>query len=153
MVYDVTKLAGGEVRLGNTDVGGSVTLRLPLRRAQTQQAPGLVLLVEDNPDLRGLIRDMLIDMEHTVIEAASVEEAHALLASVSEISMVLSDISLEGDATGVDLIKSLRTDGTPSFLMTSLPQTHPLYIEGAARAPVLSKPFDVEQLDAFLHTR
>ena len=153
MVYDVTKLAGGEVRLENTEVGGCVTLRLPLRRAKRDATPGLALLVEDNPDLRGLIRDMLTEMGHTVIEAASVDEAQILLAQVPDISIVLSDISLEGEATGVDLIRTLPSDGVPSFLMTSLPNTHPLYIEGAARAPVLSKPFSAGQLDAFLHAR
>ncbi|MEQ9692580.1 PAS-domain containing protein [Shimia sp. SDUM112013] len=153
MVYDMTKLAGGEVRLENTVVGGCVTLRLPLRRVHDETAPGLVLLVEDNPDLRGVIRDMLTDMNHTVIEAASVDEARALLESVPEISMLLSDISLEGEASGVDLIRSLPPDGIPCFLMTSLPKTDPLYIEGAARVPILSKPFSVDQLDSFLHTR
>jgi len=153
MVYDMTKLAGGDVRLGNTDTGGCVTLRLPLRRSSTDSRPGLVLLVEDNPDLRGLIREMLTGMDHSVIEAASVDEAQSLIAELPDISLVLSDISLEGGATGVDLIKSLPADGVPAFLMTSLPKTHPLYIEGAARAPVLPKPFDASRLAAFLHPR
>ena len=153
MVYDVTKLAGGEVRIENTDRGACVTVRLPLRFAGLDDSPGLVLLVEDSPDLRGLIRDMLTDMGHSVIEATSVDEARTLLHEVPGISLVLSDISLEGETTGVDLIRDLPSDAVPAFLMTSLPQTHPLYIEGAARAPVLSKPFGADQLDAFLHAR
>lgn len=153
MVYDMTKMAGGEVRLENTDVGGCVTLRLPLRRARTSTTPGLVLLVEDSPDLRGLIREMLTEMGHTVIEAASVDETHILLNEIPDISIILSDISLEGETTGVDLIRSLPSGGVPFFLMTSLPQSSPLYIEGAARAPVIQKPFDASQLDAFLHSR
>lgn len=153
MVYDMTKLAGGEVRLENTRKGGCVTLRLPLRFARTDTTPGLVLLVEDSLDLRGLIRDMLIDMGHSVIEAASVDEARTLLAEIPDISILLSDISLEGETTGVDLIRSLPADAVPFFLMTSLAQTHPLYIEGAARAPILQKPFSAEQLDALLHAR
>ncbi|WP_243613549.1 hybrid sensor histidine kinase/response regulator [Shimia aestuarii] len=153
MVYDMTKLAGGEVRIGNTETGGCVTLRLPLRRGKTDSSPGLVLLVEDNADLRGLIREMLTGMGHSVIEATSVDEAQTLIADLPDISLVLSDISLEGAATGVDLIRALPADGVPTFLMTSLPKTHPLYIEGAARAPVLSKPFDSGRLAAFLHPR
>lgn len=153
MVYDMTKLAGGEVRIENTEVGGCVTLRLPLRRAAIDSAPGLVLLVEDNADLRDVFRDMLIEMGHSVIEAASVDEAQTLLTEVPGISLLLSDISLEGARTGVDLISELSSDAVPSFLMTSLPQSDPLYIKGAARAPVLSKPFSAEQLNAFLHPR
>ncbi|WP_372887293.1 PAS-domain containing protein [Shimia sp.] len=153
MVYDLTKLAGGEVRLENTDTGGCVTLRLPFRQARRHDATGLALLVEDNPDLRGLIRDMLIDMGHSVIEAASVEEARTLLSQVPDISLVLSDISLEGEASGVDLIRELASGPLPYYLMTSLPPSDPLYVEGAARAPVLPKPFDAEQLSAFLQAR
>ncbi len=153
MVYDMTKLAGGDVRIGNTETGGQVVVRLPLRRAARHSTPGLALLVEDNPELRGLIRDMLTGMKHTVIEAASVDEARVLLEQVPDIRMVLSDIKLEGDATGVDLITSLDGDSLPSYLMTSLPQTDPLYIEGAARAPILPKPFTAEQLDHFLHPK
>ncbi|TCK99999.1 PAS domain-containing protein [Shimia isoporae] len=153
MVYDMTKLVGGHIKLGNTDTGGQVRLRLPLRRAMQNTTPGLALLVEDNPDLRGLIRDMLTDMQHTVIEAASVEEARILLEQVPDITLVLSDISLEGEATGVDLVKSLRNDAIPAYLMTSLPVSDPLYIEGASRAPVLSKPFTGDQLDQFLHPK
>ncbi|CUH52647.1 hybrid sensor histidine kinase/response regulator [Shimia marina] len=153
MVYDMTKLVGGDIKIANTATGGQVTLRLPLRRAVQDATPGLALLVEDNPDLRGLIRDMLTSMKHTVIEAASVDEARVLLDQVPDINLVLSDISLEGDETGVDLIRALGRDRVPSYLMTSLPQSHPLYIEGAARAPVLPKPFTAEQLDQFLHPK
>ncbi len=153
MVYDMTKLVGGDIKIGNTGNGGEVRVRLPLRRAMHSAAPGLVLLVEDNPDLRLLFRDMLTDMQHTVIEAASVEEARILLEQVPDITLVLSDISLEGEATGVDLVRALRDDAIPAYLMTSLPVTDPLYIEGASRAPVLPKPFNADQLDQFLHPK
>jgi hypothetical protein len=67
--------------------------------------------------------------------------------------LVLSDISLEGDATGVDLIRELGRERVPTYLMTSLPQSHDLYIEGAARTPVLPKPFTAAQLGQFLHPK
>jgi signal transduction histidine kinase len=153
MVYDMTKLVGGDIKIGNAANGGQVILRLPLRRAVQDATPGLALLVEDNPDLRGLIRDMLTDMKHTVIEAASVDEARVLLEQVPEIKLVLSDISLEGEATGVDLIRQVGRERVPTYLMTSLPQSHTLYIEGAARAPVLPKPFTATQLAQFLHPK
>ena len=57
------------------------------------------------------------------------------------------------EATGVDLVRSLRNDAIPAYLMTSLPVSDPLYIEGASRAPVLSKPFTGDQLDQFLHPK
>ena len=150
MVYDMTKLAGGRIILGNTDTGGRVALRLPLRPAGDARSPGLVLLVEDSPDLRSALRDMLRGAGHSVIEATSVEEAATLIAQLPEISVVLSDIVLEGDRTGLDLAAVPRARDCPLVLMTSLPPDDPLHRAAAARVPVLRKPFTAAQLDAAL---
>ncbi|MCZ7675130.1 MAG: PAS-domain containing protein [Roseovarius sp.] len=150
MVYDMTKLAGGRVGLSNTDGGGRVTIRLPLRRAEVGAAPGLVLLVEDSPDLRGTIRDMLRTAGHSVVEAASVAEALALMRELPEISAILSDISLGGGETGLDLLDALPRGHCPALLMTSLPPGDPLHRAALARAPVLRKPFTASDLAAFM---
>ncbi|SHH40587.1 PAS-domain containing protein [Cognatishimia maritima] len=147
MVYDVTKLVGGEVRIANAEGGGAIVrLRLPLRRLRADQSTSLVLLVEDDPDLRDQIREMLIDQNHMVIEASSVDEALLLVEHVPGISAVLSDINLEGNATGVDLAGKLGKTDIPVILMTSLPTTHSLYQDGAARAPIIRKPFAASDL-------
>ncbi len=150
MVYDMTKLAGGRVHLSNSDTGAEVTLRLPLRPARTSVQPGLVLLVEDSPDLRDTLRDMLREAGHSVIEASSVPEAQALLSDLPEISAVLSDITLEGDQTGLDLLEAVTACGHPICLMTSLPPDDPLFQSAVARAPVLRKPFTAQQLEAHI---
>jgi len=152
MVYDMTKLAGGRVRLSNTDHGGRVTIRLPLRRAEEGAAPGLVLLVEDSPDLRGTIRDMLRAAGHSVVEAAGVAEALALVRELPEISAILSDISLGGGETGLDLLDALPPGHCPACLMTSLPPDDLLHRAAIARAPVLRKPFSAAELAALLVT-
>lgn len=150
MVYDMTKLAGGRVVLSNTAQGGRVLLRLPLRRTEAAAIQGLILLVEDSPDLRGTIRDMLRQVGHTVIEAASVSEALALMRQLPEISAVLSDISLEGEQTGLDLIDALPRGHCPAYLMTSLPPDNPLFRQARKVAPVLRKPFGATELTALL---
>jgi len=150
MVYDMTKLAGGRITLGNTDAGGRVTLRLPLRPAGAAPPPGLVLLVEDSPDLRSALRDMLRAAGHSVIEAACVDEAAQILTELPEVSAVLSDIVLEGTATGLDLAALPRPDDCPLVLMTSLPPDDPLHRAAGRIAPVLRKPVTAAQLDAAL---
>lgn len=152
MVYDMTKLAGGRIILGNTAQGARVALRLPLRTAGAARAPGLVLLVEDSPDLRSTLRDMLRGAGHSVIEAVSVEEAAALISELPEISAVLSDIVLEGDRTGLDLAVLPRRVDCPLVLMTSLPPDDPLHREATRLASVLRKPFTAAQLEAALNT-
>lgn len=146
MVYDQTKLAGGTVQLENTEEGACVTLRLPLRPAGAPAAPMLVLLVEDNDDIRANVREMLRGLGHTVIEAASVAEAEALSA-LPDIGLVLSDIQLPGEATGVDLARRLAPR-VPVVLMTSLPPGDPL--RASAPCAVLQKPFSARELAALI---
>ncbi len=148
MVYDTVKLAGGDLQLRNTPSGASVILRLPYRPAP-QSAGGLALLVEDNEDLRATFREMLVKLGHTVIEATSVDEACALAADLPDITFVLSDIKLEGLATGLDLVGRLQND-LPIVLMTSLPLSDPMHRKALALGPVLRKPFTRAQLSALL---
>nr|WP_171205970.1 PAS-domain containing protein [Ruegeria sp. HKCCA0235A] len=150
MVYDTVKLAGGDLNLKNTPSGASVVLRLPYRPAPPVQ-DGLVLLVEDSEDLRGQFRDMLVELGFAVIEANSVDEALALINSVEDISLVLSDIRLEGSGTGLDILRQVKP-GFPCVLMTSLPSSDPLYQRALALAPVLRKPFSQAQLSALIQT-
>ena len=141
MVYDFAQLAGGRVRIGNRVAGGAeVTLLLPLIPALATTAPTMILLVDDNDDLRGGIRAMLRDLGHSVIEATSAEEAEAL-AGIDGIGLVLSDIRLGNGKSGVDLAESLPTGGAPVILMTSLTPEAPDRLRVAGRWPVLSKPF------------
>ena len=151
MVYDMTTLAGGDLRLSNTDTGAQVTIRLPYRAA-VSATTGLALLVEDRDDLRALMRDMLMDLGHSVIEAASVDEATALLADLPDIILILSDIQLEGEATGTDLARRLGKGSPPLILMTSLPSDAPLFLEAQKHAPVLRKPFTADNLAALITT-
>lgn len=150
MVDDMTKMAGGDLCLGNQPSGGAcVTLRLPYHAALASPS-GLVLLVEDDSDLRSGIRDMLIDLGHSVIEAVSAPEATALLADLPDIVLILSDIQLVGEATGLDLAQNIGASH-PLILMTSLPQDNALFQQGQQLAPVLRKPFTQSDLAQLIH--
>ena len=92
---------------------------------------------------------MLVDIGFAVIEATSCDEAIALAKDVKDIALVLSDIRLEGQETGLDLLAKLEP-ALPRILMTSLPYSDPLYREALKRAPVLRKPFTRAQLSALI---
>ncbi len=156
MVFDHASLSGGSVRLGNRDEGGGrVTLRLPLRPAADPlpDAPGLVLLVEDNAEIRTHVREMLVALGHPVIEAETAADAEAL-AALPEIGLVLSDIQLRGGATGLSLLDRLRAarPGLALALMTALPPGDPLHARAAATFGVLRKPFEPGELAACLRS-
>lgn len=151
MVYDMTKLAGGDLKLGNSGQGAIVCLRLPLRPAPAETG-ALVLLVEDEPDLRQHYRDMLMDLGHAVIEAASVDEGIALTADLPDIGFVLSDVSLgDGSRSGVDLARQIGSV-LPVVLMTSLPAIDPLHAAAREAATVLQKPFAAKDLAPLLNS-
>lgn len=142
MVYDLVKLAGGTLSLSNTNRGARVALRLPLRPAEAEARPRLILLIDDTPEIRTHVRDLLTDLGHQVIEAASAEEADAL-ADLPGLDWVVSDIRL-GGRDGVALLDAVagRHPALRLALMTSLPPDDPLHAQGAARWPVLPKPLD-----------
>lgn len=149
MAYDMTKLAGGDLRLNNQESGACVTLHLPYREAPAANG-GLVLLVEDSDEIRAGVREMLTDMGHSVIEATSADEAIALAVDLPDISLVLSDILIEGAGTGIDVVSRLAGTNTPCVLMTSLPPDHDLHRKALAVATVLRKPFGGDALAGLL---
>ncbi len=152
MVYDTAKLSGGSASVRNSDTGANVTIRLPLRVAPAPVEPGLALLVEDSDTIRADVREMLVSQGHSVIEATSADEALALAREISDITLILSDIILEGEKTGLEFLQSLPLPKPACFLMTSLPESNPLFQQAAAYAPVLRKPFTQQTLANYLGT-
>jgi len=152
MVFDHASLAGGSLRLGNHPAGGArVVLRLPFRPAAARPESRLVLLVEDSPEIRTQVREMLVSLGHGVVEAQTVPEAEAL-AGLDGLGLVLSDIRLAGDETGLDLARRLRRarPGLALGLMTSLPPEDPLHRAARAEFAVLAKPVGAAALDGLL---
>jgi signal transduction histidine kinase len=150
MVYDIAKMSGGDLLLRNGYRGARVILRLPARRAMSQTAPGLALLIDDQSDLRDTMRVMLTSLGYSVVEAASANEAQALLQGLPEVTLILSDLQLEGDKTGVAFVDELPENHPMVIFMTSLPAHHELTQAAQRRAPVLTKPFTQAQLGQLL---
>jgi CheY-like chemotaxis protein len=105
------------------------------------------LLVEDNADIRLIIRDYLRKMGHSVLEADSAEEA-LKLSNLSGLTHIITDLMLMGDMTGYDLAMKLRQNGMtlPISIITALPEEDPLRREAEESFQVLHKPFSDMQL-------
>ena len=71
-----------------------------------------ILLVEDEPDTRELVRLTLELDGHEVLEAATAEEA-IVKARSSRPGLILMDLSLAGQFDGLEATKRLRAD--PAF--------------------------------------
>lgn len=154
MAFDQVSLAGGGLSLANRSQGGArVTLRLPLIVADKapQSDMQLVLLVEDNLEIRTHVREMLRALGHQVVEAETALDANSI-AYLPEISFVLSDIQLKGEDGGPDLLAGLQQlrPALGMGLMTSLPAQNPTRAAAETQFPVLQKPFELSDLEAFL---
>jgi PAS domain S-box-containing protein len=101
---------------------------------------GLVLLVDDDDEVRSVLRRDLVAMGCRLIEAHTAPEAFELIGSVRDIVLVLSDIAMPGAYSGLELADRLaatRPD-LKLVLMTGFGR------EGLSAAPgirVLQKPF------------
>jgi len=106
-----------------------------------------ILLIDDEPDLRESLRQVLADAGHVVVEASDGAKATALL-SERVFDVILSDVRLPG-IDGLTLLRTVRRDAplTDFILMTAFAdvgQAVAALKEGAS--DYLMKPFDVDEL-------
>ena len=168
IVYGFVKQSGGEIAVESAPGAGSVfVLRLPSRRpeivadlpaAQAEDAvAGLsVLLVEDDPEVRAALADVLRATGHAVTEAASAREALAALEGMAvrgqtPVSLLLSDVDFGGGMHGVELMREVarRHPELPRILMSGLPVERLMSRFGLEDGDLLlNKPFTIHQFDA-----
>lgn len=156
-IHGFAAQAGGRAEI-ESDAGAGTTIRIFLPRTNQQisaarkDAPtpehrgGLVvLLVEDNDHVRDFARDLLENLDCTVISAASAEEALPILRT-EPIDLLFSDVVMPG-MSGVELAKAARAKD-PSLPVLLASGYSDEVIEGAANAfEVLLKPFGADELN------
>ena len=122
MVYGFAKQSGGHVSI-DSEEGRGTTIELYLPRyfgeegmaedeeawEQPSAAQGeVVLVVEDDADLRRLIVAILRSFGFSVLEAATATAALEVFEDASSIDLVLSDVVLPGGLSGRQLAEELK---------------------------------------------
>ncbi len=122
MVYGFVKQSGGHIKI-YSEVGHGTSVKLYLPRAEHSAdvreraepigpAPAigreLVLMVEDNKDLRAVTVKQLSDLGYRTIEAENAKAALAVLAAHPEIDLLFTDIIMPGGMTGTELAREAR---------------------------------------------
>jgi len=161
-VDDIMKEHQGRIDV-ESEVGHGTTfiIYLPTRPVDQPSRPILetevlpqghgetVLLVEDNPIMRGALMDSLEALNYRGLEAANGRDA--LLAfeqAKDEIALVLSDLVMP-EMGGKELISTLRQLGAtvPAVMLTGYPVEDPAEeLEGTGLRTLLQKPVDLAQL-------
>jgi len=126
MVHGFVKQSDGHVRI-YSEVGSGTTVKVylprfvgaeevsaaPTGKIESDQAiprakPNeMILLVEDNADVREYARDVLLELGYGVLDAAGVQEALRVVAKKPRISLVFTDVVL-GDSNGRVLADKVR---------------------------------------------
>lgn len=102
-----------------------------------------ILIVDDSPEVREILVDMLDTSSHRCIVAGDAEEALKQLASTC-VDLVLTDMQMPGQS-GLDLIERIKSidDSVPVILITGFPSVDTA-VDAMKRGAVdfISKPFD-----------
>lgn len=82
-----------------------------------------VLIVDDDPTMRALIRRAALQMRMDIWMASSVAESRQMVLEGKRPDLVITDLML-GDGTGVDIVKFLRQARlpAPAVLVTGSPE-------------------------------
>jgi PAS domain S-box-containing protein len=163
MVYGFAKQSGGTVKIASeTGRGTTVNLFLPLAGSDPQATaasavpvtPALIsrtiLVVEDEPDVRAIVRRQLESLGHRVLVAEAATEALLLVQGPGAPDVLLTDVVLKAGLNGIDLAQAARKarPDLPVIFMsgyTAVPEAQQRIRDTGA--PLLSKPFTTPQLE------
>ena len=170
VVDGFAKQSGGHVSLlTGPGAGTTVTLLLPSAPAGTAAADeaaaagpeagagpvpgaarhaGMALVVEDDAQVRRIVRRHLMALGFAVIEAADGVEGQRMLANIADIDLLLTDVVMPGGVDGRDLARFAReVRRVPQVLLMSGYASGDTEVAGITR---LDKPFTKAQLAAAL---
>ncbi len=163
MVYGFAKQSGGVATIvSEVGRGTTVSLFLPLAGDQVQASaanvapitpslePRTILVVEDEADVRTVVKRQLESLGHRVLVAEAATEALLLLQGPGAPDILLTDVVLKSGINGIDLAQAARDlrPGLPVIFMsgyTAVPEAQERI--HATGAPFLSKPFTTPQLE------
>ena len=121
MVYGFAKQSGGTVKIASeVGRGTTVSLFLPLAGSELQTpamntapvtpsaAPRTILVVEDEADVRAIVRRQLESLGHRVLAVEAATEALLLIQGPGAPDVLLTDVVLKTGMSGVDLAQAAR---------------------------------------------
>jgi two-component system KDP operon response regulator KdpE len=109
---------------------------------------GRILVVDDEPAIRRLLRSTLGVQDYSVLEAASVKEALEVLGR-DKVDLVILDLGLP-DGDGLEVIRTLRPDSALPIIVLSSRDDERGKVQAldAGADDYVTKPFGVEELVA-----
>ena len=158
MAYGFVKQSGGGISIqSQPGQGTTVLMVLPLTTrnpdddlpADDESLPEcgeLVLLVEDDPNVRRVVRQQLVDLGYPVIEAENGIQALEMLEHIADIAIVVSDVIMPGGINGRQLAMTVLENHPHMHVVLMSGYTDDAPQGGGNELPVLAKPFSRQEL-------
>ncbi|MEM8695299.1 MAG: response regulator [Pseudomonadota bacterium] len=109
--------------------------------------PTTVLLVDDQPDVADVTREMLEESGYSVVAKSEAAAALDVIATNPDIDIVVSDVVMPGELGGADIAEFAKEmAGLKTILISGFPH-HQITIDSLGKYDVLLKPFLIEELD------
>jgi CheY-like chemotaxis protein len=106
----------------------SITSDHEISRSPKNPHEKRILLVEDDPDVAGVIKAMLKHIGYTLVGIAASSEKAITMANESRPDIILLDIHLEGEADGIVTAKKIKElFGTPIIFLTAHSDDETIY--------------------------
>ncbi|WP_244445353.1 response regulator [Microvirga sp. BSC39] len=113
----------------------------PLGPVSHQQPIGVVLLVEDEPLVRLVTADILLEANFRVIEAGDAEEALRVLKAEVAVDVLLSDVEMPPGMNGYELVGHVHRDWPGVAIIVSSGREWPKEDDLPPGAIFLAKPY------------
>lgn len=162
MVYGFVKQSNGYIRIENRQPqGASIILLLPssshnsvpqalqpaaVDKIKARLSGKLFLLVEDNADVRDIVRMQLMQLGLQIVEAEDADEALQLIDALPDLHGMVSDIMLSGKLDGRQLARQLYEKNPASIILLISGYAHEVDLKEGISFPLLRKPFDLHDL-------
>jgi CheY-like chemotaxis protein len=114
--------------------------------------PGIVLLVEDEPLVRLVVADVLIDADFRVIEAVNAAEALTVLEAGVEVDVLLTDVEMPSGINGYELAQLVSGRWPDIEILITSGREWPQQGDLPAGAAFLAKPCPNETLVSYVES-
>ena len=161
MVYGFTKQSGGHVKI-YSEPGEGTTIRLYLPRAhqvedvevKATEIPATggsetILVVEDDPEVRATVVELLTDLGYSVLKAVDAASALNVIESGVASDLLFSDVVMPGTLKSPELARKARERQPNIAVLFTSGYTENAIVHGGKLDPgveLLSKPYTREAL-------